>query len=92
VDPRFKYRRHKTSDQQGKKDAESERDRVQLNRGMGFALVIPTYLVMGPVSGWLLGSWLDQRMGTAFWLPTLIVLCTVASFSMVIRLLAKINS
>ena len=91
MDPRFRYRRHKSSAQEQKKDQETERERLQRTRGMSFALVIPAYLAFGPVSGWLLGSWLDKRMDTDFWLPTLVVAMTIVSFVMVIRLMASVN-
>ena len=91
MDPRFRYRRHKSSEQEQKKDQEAERERLQRTRGMSYALVIPAYLAFGPVSGWLLGSWLDKQMDTAFWLPTLVVAMTVASFAMVIKLMASVN-
>ncbi|MEZ5337659.1 MAG: AtpZ/AtpI family protein [bacterium] len=91
MDFRFKYRRHQASDQESRKEKRSESERLSSVKGMSYAIVIPTYLASGPLTGWLLGSWLDQRMHTAFWLPTLIVLCTIASFAMVIRMMASLN-
>ena len=91
VDFRFKYRRHKASDQEIRREQQSEEDRSKRMRGVSYAFVIPAYLVSGTVAGWLAGSWLDQRLGTAFWLPLLVVMFTVASFAMVIRLMASLN-
>ncbi len=92
VDPRFRFRRRKASDQELRHEQQSEQDRVQRVKSMSYGLVIPAYLVSGTVAGWLAGSWLDQRFGTAFWLPTLVVLFTIASFAMVIRLMASLNN
>lgn len=92
VDPRFKYRRHKPSDQEIKREQQSEQDRLRRVKSVSYAFVIPAYLVSGTVAGWLAGGWLDERYQTAFWLPTLVVLGTVASFVMVIRLMASLNN
>ena len=42
------------------------KDRELLGR-LGVALTIPVVLATGPLAGYLVGSWLDRRWGTAPW-------------------------
>ena len=92
MDPRFRYRRKKPSEQELRREENTERDREKRFRALSYAMVIPAYLVGGTLSGWFFGSWLDERNGTSFWLPLLVVLFTVAAFVMVIRLMTRLNS
>jgi F0F1-type ATP synthase assembly protein I len=59
-------------------------------RKLGLYTTIPTMMVVGPVLGWLLGSWLEKRWGHDPWFSTGgAVLGTVAAFRQVIMVLQR---
>lgn len=64
-----------------------------LARGVGAYLMIPTMMGVGPVLGYLLGSWLERRYGYAPWLSFAgVVLGAVASVRQIIRILQTYKS
>ncbi len=91
MDYRFKYDRKPPSDEQRRGEERRQSDTSRRMRGLAIGLSIPFSLVAGPVAGWLLGSWLDQRLDTQYWLIVLILLFTAASIYMVIELLAQLG-
>jgi F0F1-type ATP synthase assembly protein I len=41
---------------------------------MGLAFYVPIVLVVAPVAGYFLGSWLDSKLGTGSWLTWICIL------------------
>ncbi len=74
----------------GKLDPERLRKTADAARKIGFYTMIPTVLLVGPVLGYLLGSWLERRFDHAPW-PSFggIVLGLVASARQVIQILRR---
>ena len=91
MDFRFKYRRTKSSLPEVKREQREQSEVVRRMRGLAVGVSIPMSMVAGPVAGWLIGSWLDQRFGTAYWLPVLILVGTAAGIMMVIEMLVKLG-
>ena len=61
-------------------------------RGIGFASSIGFLLVAATVIGWLFGSWLDRKLGTAPWLMLTFTLLGVASgFYETFRIIIRIS-
>jgi len=59
-------------------------------RKLGLYTTIPTMMVVGPVLGWLLGSWLEGKWGHAPWVSTGgVILGTAAAFRQVILVLKR---
>jgi len=60
-------------------------------RSMAVGLSVPATLVSGPVAGWLIGTWLDNRLGTGYWMVVLIIIGTIAGFKLMIDMLIKLG-
>ncbi len=59
-------------------------------RKLGLYTTIPTMMVVGPVLGWLLGSWLEGKWGHEPWISTGgVILGTLAAFRQVIVVLKR---
>ena len=77
--------------------AQEERREDEVERrakGLAYGLSIPFTLAGGPISGWLLGSWLDKLGGTTeshVWTIVLILLGTAAGLKMTIDMLSRLN-
>lgn len=91
MDYRFKYDRKPPDEHERRSEDRRQGDTARRMRGLAIGLSIPFSLVAGPIAGWLIGTWLDQRLGTQYWLIVLILLCTAASIYMVIELLARLG-
>ncbi len=91
MDFRFKYRRHKPGPHEQAEAARQEREVLHQGRSLAMGLAIPMSLAAGPVSGWLIGDWLDQLFGTSWIMLTMIILGTVAGFKLAIDMLLKLS-
>jgi F0F1-type ATP synthase assembly protein I len=91
MDFKFRYNRRPQSAEAAAQEQRLEADREKRMQGLAMGLTIPTTLLGGVVGGWLLGSLLDRWQGTTFWMPTLIILGTVAGMSTTILLLSRLN-
>jgi len=61
-----------------------------LVRNLGIVVTIPMVFVVGPVIGFLIGNWIDQKWNTAPWgMITLILLGFIASVKQVIDLIKR---
>jgi F0F1-type ATP synthase assembly protein I len=92
VDFKFRYNRRRPSPSEQAREKREEADLVRRTRGLAVGTTIPFALASGPVTGWLVGGWLDRKYDTSFWLITLILLGTVAGLTMTIRLLSRLSS
>jgi len=52
-------------------DPREPKDRFSALRTGGLLLAIPTLLIVSPMVGFFLGSWLDRRLKTSPWLGIL---------------------
>jgi F0F1-type ATP synthase assembly protein I len=52
-------------------------EKARLARQVGVLTAIPFVLLSGPAIGYLLGSWLDRRLGTD---PVLLIVCILLGF------------
>ena len=91
VDFRFIFRRKRPDEHEQVEEARQERETVRRMRGMAMGLSIPMSLAAGPIGGWLLGDWLDKLLGTAWIMPTLAILGTLAGFKLAIDMLVKLS-
>lgn len=67
--------------------------RAQQARSVGYYTMIPTMMVVGPVLGFLLGSWLESRFGHAPWFVLgFVILGGVASVRQVVLILERGNA
>ena len=58
--------------------ARFSKEKSKLARQVGILTAIPFVLLTGPALGYLLGDWLDERLGTA---PALLILCLLLGFA-----------
>ena len=64
--------------------------RAATMRGVGFYTVIPTMMVAGPVLGYLMGAWLERRVGYAPWVSFAgVVLGAAASVRQIIVIMRR---
>jgi ATP synthase protein I len=71
-------------------DPDRRRQSAEAARKIGFYTTIPAMLLVGPVLGYLLGSWLEHRFGHAPWFVLGgVTLGFVASVRQVIRVLRQ---
>lgn len=91
MDFRFKYDREPPDEHVKRGEDRRQTDTTRRVRGLAIGLSIPMMLVSGPIAGWIVGGWLDHKLGTGYWLAVLILLFTAASIYMVIELLTHLG-
>jgi F0F1-type ATP synthase assembly protein I len=91
VDYRFKYDRKRPSPERRAEEERIERDRLKRMRGLAIGWSIPFTLAGGPVAGWLLGMALDYGLGTAYWIPVLVIIGTIAGLVASVQLLIQLG-
>lgn len=91
MDFRIQYNRKRSEPHEIRNEQRAERDRFKRMRGLAVGLSIPSLLVAGPLVGWLIGTWLDNRLGTAYWMVILIIAGTLAGFKAMIDMLIKLG-
>ncbi len=74
----------------GKKGPGRLQKRAATMRGVGFYTVIPTMMVVGPVFGYLVGAWLERRVGYAPWVSFAgVVLGAIASVRQIVLIMKR---
>jgi F0F1-type ATP synthase assembly protein I len=91
VDFRFKYRRHKPVKEELAREQRETQDSTLRARQLALGLSIPFSLLSGPIGGFFLGQWLDQRFHTAYWMPVMILLGLATGFKMVFDQINALN-
>ncbi len=71
---------------------EKNDDKSDWMRQMGMLAVIPIIMVVSPLVGYFLGSWLDKRFGTEPWLMTILIfLGFIAAGKEIYNILRRVN-
>ena len=94
MDFRFRYNRKPPPPEVLAREEQQEEEVERRAQGLAYGLSIPFTLAGGPISGWLLGSWVDKLAHTEqthIWTLVLILIGTAASMKMTIDLLSKLN-
>jgi F0F1-type ATP synthase assembly protein I len=91
MDFRFKYRRHKPAREELQREAKEVKDSTLRARQLALGLSIPFSLLSGPVGGYFLGHWMDERFNTSYWMPVMIMLGLATGFKMVFDQINALN-
>lgn len=54
-------------------------DKSDWMRQIGLLSVIPVIMVVAPIVGYLIGSWLDAKFGTDPWMTVILIFCGFAA-------------
>ena len=91
MDFKFRYDRKPRKENELRDERRQESDLKKRMRGLAVGLSIPSTMIAGPLLGWFIGNWLDNRLGTGYWMVVLIIIGTVAGFKVMIDMLVKLG-
>lgn len=91
MDFRFRYRRGRPVKEELERERREEKDASLRAKQLAIGLSIPFSLLSGPIGGYFLGQWLDERLNTSYWMPVMIMIGLAAGFKMVLDQLAYLG-